>query len=65
MAKQTGDRPKSTQSIVWKQNNEDTIKNKPQLENTTDKLRWLRRIPKLSAKYLESIKSELQDSDTE
>ena len=31
----------------------------------TDQLRRLQRIPKLSAKYLESIKSELQDSDTE
>ena len=61
VAKQTGNRPKSTQNIVQKQHNEDTVKNKPQLENTTNQLRRSRRIPKLSAKYLESIRSELQD----
>ena len=34
-------------------------------ENTTDQLRRSRRIPRVSAKYLEIIKAELQDSDTE
>ena len=29
VARQTGDKPKSTQSIMQKQNNEDTIKNNP------------------------------------
>ena len=61
VAEQTGDRPKSTQIIVQKQNNENNL----YLENTTDQLRWSRGFVKLSAKYLESIRSELQDSDTE
>ena len=34
-------------------------------ENTTDQLRQSRRIPRVSSKYLESIRAELQDSDTE
>ena len=65
VAEQTSDRPKGTQDIVQAQNNEDISKDTLHLENTTDQLRRLRRIPKVSAKYLESIKAELQESDTE
>ena len=65
VAEQIGDRPKGTQDIVQAQNNEDISKDTLHLENTTDQLRRSRRIPKVSAKYLESIRSELQDSDTE
>ena len=39
--------------------------NVPQVENTTNQLRRTRRLPRASAKYLESIRAELQDSDTE
>ena len=39
VAKQTGDRPKITQNLVKKQNNEDTIKNNPLLKNSTYQLR--------------------------
>ena len=39
--------------------------NVSQVENTTNQLRRSRRLPRASAKYLESIRAELQDSDTE
>ena len=39
--------------------------NIPQVGNTTDQLRRSRRLPRALAKYLESIKAKLQDSDTE
>ena len=39
--------------------------NIPYTENNTDQLRLSRRLPKVSAKYLKSIKAKLQDSDTE
>ena len=39
--------------------------NVPQVENTTNQLRRSRRLPKASAKYLESIRAELQGSDSE
>ena len=65
VAEQTSNRPKGTQDIMQAQNNENISKDTLKLENTTDQLRRLRRIPKVWAKYLESIKAELQDSDTE
>ena len=34
-------------------------------KDVTDQLRQSRKIPRVSAKYLESIKAELQDSHTE
>ena len=39
--------------------------NVPQVENTTNQLRRSRRLPKALAKYLESIRAELQGSDSE
>ena len=36
-----------------------------QTEDTTSQLRRSRRLPKASAKYLESIRAELQGSDSE
>ena len=39
--------------------------NVPQVENTTNQLRRSRRLPRASAKYLESIRAELQGSDSE
>ena len=44
---------------------EETSNNTLNSENTTDQLRISRRIPRVSAKYLESIRAELQDLDTE
>ena len=41
------------------------INNTPNMENTTDQLRRSRRLPKASAKYLERLNAELEDSDTE
>ena len=41
VAKQTGNKPKSTQGIVQKQSNEDITKNNPQSENNTNQLRQL------------------------
>ena len=41
------------------------INNVLQEGNTTDQLRQSRRLPRASNKYLEAIKAELQDSDTE
>ena len=61
VAKQTGDKPKGTQDIVQAQNNEDISKDTLHLENTTDHLRWSRRIRRVSEKYLENIRAKLQE----
>ena len=45
--------------------NREERNNVPQVENTTNQLRRSRRLPKASAKYLESIRAELQGSDSE
>ena len=47
------------------QMNEERRKIKLQSEDITSQLRRSRRLPKASAKYLESIRAELQGSDSE